>query len=705
MRFISSFRFAIVGCALALGVAIPRWASSQQFAGQQFAGHYPNIAPATPPAASAGPGYYAAAMRGAALPPTTYNAPPSMPSTYPAASPAARSYAAAPQRALQQAPAGGRPTTAPIQKPAAPPNSASPLAGLKSSLGLFPSSAPQTAAPSPQPTLSPRQAAWAGGANAGPNSAPPIGSFPTHPVAYNAPVSPYTNYAAEVAARAGTRPAAHTVPSPAITPPTGPTAYTAAPYAAASSAALQVPMTAGGARLTAPTASAAAGYGAAYLQANAQPTPAPSIATESLPTFPVAGAGGFAPNSQGLVAGSPSIVAPPGGVGPYAAPPLGGGFVGPNPAMPSPNYGGIAPGGPTSSIWQQPAMPDPISSGGYGAANYGPPAGGGCDPQVYDPGVSYFDPGVPSCGPWFASVSGLIMTRDVPNNVPLAYIGADPHGPSTLNTEQAGFDWSGGVEAKLGRMVSDRWAMEVVYWWLDPSNGYLSQRSLANDINSHLDMSNVLYDGFPLSNIYENSREQRVFRMNQFQNLEINLLQQALVVDPQSRWGMAYFMGARYFKYREILEYYAVQANSEFSDNDMTTQSGYHIRMRNSLIGWQVGARGHLYLGERLRLFATPRAGIFANAISMDQDLCMVIRLNNTKTDVTLLGQLDFGASYQLFRCCSIFGSYRVMGIAGVANADDQIPRSFDSLPDLAQINSSGSIILHGWNMGVQFQF
>jgi hypothetical protein len=69
------------------------------------------------------------------------------------------------------------------------------------------------------------------------------------------------------------------------------------------------------------------------------------------------------------------------------------------------------------------------------------------------------------------------------------------------------------------------------------------------------------------------------------------------------------------------------------------------------------------------------------------------------------LGQIDLGMSYQLFRCCSLYGGYRAVGVAGVANADDNIPFSFMSQPDMAQINSSGSIILHGAQTGIQFQF
>ncbi|MCE9607813.1 MAG: hypothetical protein K8U03_23245 [Planctomycetia bacterium] len=662
-------------------IAVAQVASAQQFAGQQFTGQYPNIAPSQ----SGGAGYYASAMQASGRSAGPMSPPPSLARSYPAAPPRLQPTLAPPAYSTQ--PHSTQPQS--IQ-PTAP----GPLAGLKSSLGKFANpvappiptpqysasqfsasqyTAPQyTAPPNSAPPTQPawRQQSWMNqaptaaptGVAVNPATANPVATNPAYanqPAAYHAPASPYAQYAASVAARAAYSPPANTAH------PHSPTAYAPAAYTAAPAN-------------TAPAAAAAnrgASYGASSLMASNQPMLAPGFAPSPAPGFPTAPAYDSA------------------GPNPYGAPGM--------------------PGAPNSAIWQQQqpsAVPDPVSTGNFGGMPYGDPSmmgqqSTGCAPEenYFDPGV--YDPGIRSCGPWFASVSGLIMTRDVPNNVGLAYVGADPHGPSILNTETAGFDWSGGVEAKLGRMIGDRWAMEVVYWWIDPSNGFLSARSEANDINSRLDMSQVLYEGTPLSTIYENSHEQRVYRADSFQNVEVNLLQQALVVDPANRFGIAYFSGVRYFRYREILEYYAVQAGSEFSDNDVTTQSAYHIRMRNSLIGWQLGARGHMYLGQRLRLYATPRFGLFANAISQQQDLCMVINLHSTKTDVAVLGQIDLGASLQLTQCCSVFAGYRAMGIAGVANADDQIARTFDSLPDMAQINSSGSIILHGVNTGLQFQF
>ena len=72
---------------------------------------------------------------------------------------------------------------------------------------------------------------------------------------------------------------------------------------------------------------------------------------------------------------------------------------------------------------------------------------------------------------------------------------------------------------------------------------------------------------------------------------------------------------------------------------------------------------------------------------------------------MTLMGQLDLGASYQVLPCVSLFATYRAMGFAGVASADDNIARTFLSPPAYESINSSGSLILHGLTAGVQAQF
>lgn len=467
-----------------------------------------------------------------------------------------------------------------------------------------------------------------------------------------------------------------------------------------------------------------AAYHAALLTAANQPTLAPPqpdgtsfAATQPngmIPTAPNTGGAFGAPVPQG----APGINYP-GTITP--------GFAGQGMTTQDMAPAGAMPGGP-ASMWRSPVAGPSTFAGPQGAYTGAPAMGAApyADPGISGPAYegmfqegeapatsNWFQvpgmsgmagAGCPNCGPWFASLSGLYMTRDVPNNVGVAYMNAVPE-ISVLNSEQAGFDWKGGFEARFGRMIGANSALEVDYWYLDPSGSSMAVRSDLNDISSRLDMQNVFYQGAPLSVIYNNSHEQRISRSNDFQNLELNLWQQALQVDPGARFGMSFFSGFRYFRYRDTFEYGAVQAGAEFADNNVATQSWYHIRVHNHLIGWQLGGRFQAYVGQRLRFFALPRAGVFANAITQQQDLCMVINLHSSKTDVTLLGQIELGAAYQIFDCCSIFASYRAIAVGGLANADDQVARTFTSQPDMAQINSSGSLILSGFNMGLQYQF
>lgn len=343
--------------------------------------------------------------------------------------------------------------------------------------------------------------------------------------------------------------------------------------------------------------------------------------------------------------------------------------------------------------------------------------------MIVDPNTSYFDPRDPGdpgdpgdpwggylpavrgCGPWFASVSYLTLSRDVPNNVELASLSGDPQ-TSVLNSERVGMGrWLSGIETRFGRAIGDRWAIEFDYWSLQAMHDRQSVRSDNNDINSRLDFQNLSYQGSPLSDIFDNSHEQRLARTWNVENIEINLLQQALVVDPSSRFGMTMFSGARYFRFDEHWLLEAAAANAEFADMDPNTQTNYWITVKNRMMGWQLGGRGHIQLGNRVRLFAMPRFGLFGNQISQHQHVCMIIDQHSQKTDIAFLGQLDLGLSIQVLRCCSVFGSYRALGIAGAATADDNVARTFTSPPMMESINSSSSLFLHGWQVGAQCQF
>ena len=80
-------------------------------------------------------------------------------------------------------------------------------------------------------------------------------------------------------------------------------------------------------------------------------------------------------------------------------------------------------------------------------------------------------------------------------------------------------------------------------------------------------------------------------------------------------------------------------------------------------------------------------------------------RVRSTHTGMAFLGQVDLGARYQVSKCWSLNGGYRVVGVSGLANAVDQIPSSFGNLQGASYLNNNGSQILHGAYVGATFCF
>ena len=77
-----------------------------------------------------------------------------------------------------------------------------------------------------------------------------------------------------------------------------------------------------------------------------------------------------------------------------------------------------------------------------------------------------------------------------------------------------------------------------------------------------------------------------------------------------------------------------------------------------------------------------------------------------TKTDVSMLGELRLGASYQYSCHCRLYGGWRAIGVTGIALATDQAPNQFLDVAQLQRyVNSNGSMILHGLQAGVEWNY
>jgi hypothetical protein len=171
----------------------------------------------------------------------------------------------------------------------------------------------------------------------------------------------------------------------------------------------------------------------------------------------------------------------------------------------------------------------------------------------------------------------------------------------------------------------------------------------------------------------------------------------------------------RYFRFDDD---YMFQADWEMYDyaNGVTTGDtgslAYYSDLNNQLVGFQFGGSGCYHLGccGRVALQLGANAGIYGNYIEASQyfngqvrDMGDQMPYNVMAEDenVSFVGELRLGASYQCTCNCRVYGGYRAFGVTGVAVNYNQDP----SPTDMPYINCDGSLFLHGVQSGVEFMY
>jgi len=138
----------------------------------------------------------------------------------------------------------------------------------------------------------------------------------------------------------------------------------------------------------------------------------------------------------------------------------------------------------------------------------------------------------------------------------------------------------------------------------------------------------------------------------------------------------------------------------------------------NNLVGAQVGCHGMYRIGCKWGLHCNTVVGVYGNDIDVRQYMVsptgLVRFIENgedfdvmaSKTDVAMMGEVRLGASYQATCRLRLYGGWRAIGVSGIALATDQAPSSFISAAQLANyVNSNGSLILHGLQTGLEWNY
>ena len=335
---------------------------------------------------------------------------------------------------------------------------------------------------------------------------------------------------------------------------------------------------------------------------------------------------------------------------------------------------------------------------------------------------------------WFGGIYALGMTRKAGDSVWLSYDTSEPAG-HLLVSRDADDQWQSGNEFRFGRTIgAGRYALEVDLWgvFVKRSEVDLTSGGIGS-LNSALDFGALIADGeagglgaaAPVNAFFSGASLHQLRRSYEFQNIELNLLRLPLWgenLHAGSPTGLRChgLLGIRFFRSGDRLEY-----ATDLTDGVLNTDNDemlYSIDVKNYLTGVQLGGRADYLLWRRCSVYADVKLGLYGNHIShrsligngngsavvgpaATANAGRRFDIRSTKNDVALLGELRVGLDYQFTSTWRLTGGYRAVGLSGVALPTAQMPRNFADIDGVGQIDSTGSLIVHGFLAGLECNF
>jgi len=184
-------------------------------------------------------------------------------------------------------------------------------------------------------------------------------------------------------------------------------------------------------------------------------------------------------------------------------------------------------------------------------------------------------------------------------------------------------------------------------------------------------------------------------------------------------FSMCGMCGVRYFRTDDDF-FYANQwaiYNAGAGDYDAPNWLNYDINVDNNFLGPQVGWNMNYCVGCKWNFFCNTTFGIFNNHITSHQRVWgdngqgretqtgQVFNINSSKDDVSFLGELRLGGSYDVTCNWRAVAAYRAVAMTGYANSVDQIPTDFTNREFPGVIDSDASIIIHGVQVGAECRY
>ncbi len=189
-----------------------------------------------------------------------------------------------------------------------------------------------------------------------------------------------------------------------------------------------------------------------------------------------------------------------------------------------------------------------------------------------------------------------------------------------------------------------------------------------------------------------------------------------------SRLNWTWLAGFRYFRFVDRLQYNASETDANF--NGAIDDVYYDNNVRNDLVGAQIGGWGTYCLGRRFNVYASTKGGVYnnhselytrvgrngANPLAATINSANVYNgqsyvLTASQNNAAFLGEFGVGLGACIHRGWTANVGYRVIGVSGVATAVNTIPVEMLHLGNVADYNTTSSLLLHGLTIGGTYNF
>ena len=264
-------------------------------------------------------------------------------------------------------------------------------------------------------------------------------------------------------------------------------------------------------------------------------------------------------------------------------------------------------------------------------------------------------------------------------------------------------------------------------------DGFSSQAIAGGSVSTPLQVNDIEFGGINGTVYFDSAAQHTVRRQNEFHNIEINLLGSPGVAYAGcgamgcsegygcSPFSMGWALGARYFRFEENFLFGSVDAGRSWGEAGGIYEAYLEDNVRNSLVGFQLGCDLSYNISPKWRIYAAPKFGIYNNHVehyfslrrgdgvvanpTAGSGVTGTYPVNSSEDVLSFMSEIDLGLNWQVAPHWSVFLGYRVIVASGIALADNQIPSYVVDIPEIADIDTNGELVLHGAFAGVTVRF